>query len=234
MNRWGEQTMTHVLLLDASARMSRSLSRRLTTEFFNLWHGRRPDDRIVRRDLASNPPPHVTEDWITAAFVASEERSPVQRRVLEASDRLIDEVLAADVIAIGTPMYNYGMPSTLKAWVDQVVRVGRTFSFDLTRGDHPIEPIQTGKSLVVMTSSGEGGLGPNGPNASLNHLDGHLATALRLIGTSHHHTVRVEYQEFDDERHECSMREALASLPRVIDEVMAEQAQPAHPVRSGA
>ena len=226
--------MTHVLLLDASARISRSLSRRLTTEFFNLWCARRPGDRIVRRDLARDPPPHVTEDWIVSAFVAPKERSFEQRRALEASDRLIDEVLAADVIAIGTPMYNYGMPSTLKAWVDQVVRVGRTFSFDLARGDQPIEPIQTGKSLVVMTSSGEGGLDPDGPNASLNHLDGHLATALRLIGISHHHTVRIEYQEFADERHECSIREALASLPRIIDEVVTEQAQPAHSVRSRA
>ena len=223
--------MTHVLLLDASARVSRSLSRRLTTEFFNLWRARRPDDRIVHRDLARDPPPHVTEDWIVSAFLAPEERSPEQRRALEASDRLIDEVLAAEVIAIGTPMYNYGMPSTLKAWIDQVVRVGRTFSFDLARGDAPIEPIQTGKSLVVMTSSGEGGLGPNCPNASLNHLDGHLATALRLIGISHYHTVRIEYQEFADERHERSIREALASLPGVIDDVVAVQDQRRRPRR---
>ena len=195
--------MTHVLLLDSSARIPRSLSRRLTTEFFNLWRARRPEDRIVRRDLARDPPPHVTEEWIAAAFAAPEERSPGQRRALEASDRLIDEVLAADVIAIGTPMYNYGMPSTLKAWVDQVVRIGRTFSFDLARGDEPIEPIQTGKSLVVMTASGEGG--PSGPNASLNHLDGHLAAALRLIGISYRHTMRIEYQEFDDERHEAGV-----------------------------
>ena len=226
--------MTHVLLLDSSARVPRSLSRRLTTEFFNLWRARRPEDRIVRRDLASDPPPHVTEEWIAAAFAPLEERSPGQRRALEASDQLIDEVLAADVIAIGTPMYNYGMPSTLKAWVDQVVRIGRTFSFDLARGDEPIEPIQTGKSLVVMTASGEGGLGPSGPNASLNHLDGHLAAALRLIGISYRHTVRIEYQEFADERHERSTREALASMPQVIDEVMTEQAQPAHAIRSEA
>ena len=218
--------MTRVLLLDSSARAPRSLSRRLTREFHDLGRARRPGDPIVRRDLARHPPPHVTEDWIAAAFAAPEERSPAQRRVLEASDLLIDEVLVADVIAIGTPMYNYGMPSTLKAWVDQVVRVGRTFSFDLARGDEPIEPIQTGKSLVVLTSSGEGGLGPDGPNAGLNHLDGHLSTALRLIGISHRHTVRIEYQEFDDERHARSVEAALASLPGVIDAVISEQGAP--------
>ena len=113
-------------------------------------------------------------------------------------------------------MYNYGMPSALKAWIDQVIRIGRTFSFDLARGDQPIAPIVTGKTLVILCSSGEGGFGSGGAHAAMNHLDPHIVTASRLFGVSEHHVIRIEYQEFGDERHQQSIKAAYDAIPDLV------------------
>src|SRR5688572_9117295 len=133
--------MTTILHLDASARVTRSLSRDLSRRFIDAWHMQRPDDQVIRRDLTADPPPHVSEAWIAACFTPPEQRDAAMRAALAWSDAAIAELEAADLIVIGTPMYNYGMPSALKAWFDQVIRIGRSFSFDLARGDWPIEPI---------------------------------------------------------------------------------------------
>jgi len=134
------------------------------------------------------------------------------RFALAWSDAAIDEVEAADVIVLGTPMYNYGMPSALKAWFDQVIRISRTFSFDLARGDWPIEPMLHGKRLVVVSSRGEFGFAPGGVRERLNQLDPHLATCARFLGVASDsmHTIAIEYQELGGERHARSLAAAEA------------------------
>jgi FMN-dependent NADH-azoreductase len=201
-----------ILHLDASARTTRSLSRRLSQQFVDTWRMRRPNDRMLRRDLAADPPPHVTEAWIAAAFTPEARRDAAMRRTLAWSDAAIAELEAADLIVLGTPMYNYGMPSALKAWFDQVIRVGRTFSFDLERGDWPIEPTMAGKRLVVLSARGEFGFMPGGVRAGYNQLDPHIATCAPFLGVAEDaiHTIAVEYQEFGDERHARSLAKAEA------------------------
>jgi FMN-dependent NADH-azoreductase len=199
-----------ILHLDASARGARSLSRRLSQRFVDAWRAHRPADRVIRRDLAADPPPHVNEAWIAAAFTPERERDAAMRRTLAWSDAAIAEVEAADLIVLGTPMYNYGMPSALKAWFDQVVRIGRTFSFDRGRGDWPIAPTLTGKRLVVLSARGEFGFAPGGVRAGWNQLDPHIATLAPFLGVAADaiHTIAVEYQEFGDERHARSLADA--------------------------
>jgi FMN-dependent NADH-azoreductase len=199
-----------ILHLDASARTTRSLSRRLSRLFIDTWSERRPSDRVIYRDLAADPPPHVSEAWIAAAFTPPEKRDAAMLSTLAWSDAAIAEVEAAELIVLGTPMYNYGMPSALKAWFDQVIRIGRTFSFDLARGDQPIEPMLHGKRLVVLSARGEFGFAPGGVRERLNQLDPHLATCAPFLGVAPDavHTIAIEYQEFGDERHARSVREA--------------------------
>lgn len=224
--------MTTILHLDASARSERSLSRRLSRRFVEAWSGYRPEDRIIRRDLAVSPPPHVTEAWIAAAFTAPEQRDAAMRQALAWSDAAIDELEAADLIVLGTPMYNYGMPSALKAWFDQVIRIGRTFSFDLARGDYPIEPMLAGKRLVVLSGRGEFGFQPGGIREQLNQLDPHIATCARYVGVAADaiDTITIEYQEFGGERHASSIAEAEARL----DALVAELAGPGQNLPAGA
>lgn len=128
------------------------------------------------------------------------------------SDKLVDEVRDADLIVLGAPMYNYGMPATLKAWIDHVARIGRTFSFDLGRGDFPIQPILSGKRLVVLSSRGEFGFQPGGVRAHMNALDPAIAACSHYFGVDARDidTVAIEYQEFKDARHRQSVETARA------------------------
>lgn len=213
--------MTTILHLDASARVTRSLSRDLSRRFIAAWRERRPEDRVIRRDLAATPPPHVSEDWIAACFTPPERRDAAMRATLAWSDAAVAEVEAADLIVMGTPMYNYGMPSALKAWFDQVIRIGHSFSFDLARGDWPIEPMLAGKRLVLLGARGEFGFAPGGLRADLNHLDPHIAVCARYIGVAEDaiHAVAIEYQEFGDARHDRSRAEAEARTATLAAEL---------------
>ncbi|WP_020181286.1 NAD(P)H-dependent oxidoreductase [Methylopila sp. M107] len=213
--------MATLLHIDASGRTSRSVSRDLSRRFVEAWASRRPDDRVIRRDLAETPPPLMSEAWIAAAFTPPDRRDAAMRDALAWSDGAIDELAAADLIVLGAPMYNYGMPAALKAWVDQVIRVGRTFSFDLARGDDPIEPTLSGKRLVVLSSRGEFGFREPGPRAARNHLDPHIETVAPYLGVAAAdiRTITVEYQEFGDERHAQSRADAEAAVEALVGEL---------------
>ncbi|NER80861.1 MAG: FMN-dependent NADH-azoreductase [Leptolyngbya sp. SIO1D8] len=211
--------MTTLLQIDASARVTRSLSRGLTHAFMEKWLASRPNDTVIKRDVGLYPPSAISETWIAAAFKPADQRTPEQQAVLQESDELLTELEPADVVVIGTPMYNYGMPAALKAWIDQVIRIGRTFSFDLARGEQPIEPILTGKTLVILTSSGEGDFEVGGVQAARNHLDTAIITASRLLGVSEHHIIRIEYQEFGDDRHQQSVQAAHVAIPALVQQL---------------
>ncbi|MES1947296.1 FMN-dependent NADH-azoreductase [Salinisphaera sp. C84B14] len=200
--------MTTILRIDASARQARSLSRMLGDRFIDRWQQAEPQAAIIRRDVGTQPPPAISEAWIAAAFTPADERSAQATATLALSNTLIDELEQADVLVITTPMYNYGMPAALKAWVDQVVRINRTFTFDLGRGDRPLEPILGGKQLVVLTSSGEFGFGAGQLNEQAGHLLPHLRSVAGYLGAKDIHHVGIEYQEFGDERFEKSKAEA--------------------------
>jgi FMN-dependent NADH-azoreductase len=212
--------VTTILHIDASVRGSTSLSRKLSRTFVEAWLSARPDDTVLRRDVGLDPPPFVTETWIAAAFTRPDDRTDIMRRALAASDRYISELERADLIVIGTPMYNYGMPAQLKAWIDQVIRVDRTFSFDLARGDWPLQPILKGKDLVLLTSSGEFGFEPGGVRETMNHLDTHIRTCSHYLGVAHTHHIGISYQEFGGTRHEQSVANALAETSGLVQRLL--------------
>ena len=202
--------MKTLLHLDASARLSRSHSRRLSARFRDAWQARRPGDRILRRDLGLEAPPPVTEAWIAAAFTRPERRTPEMHRALAVSDALVDELETAEVIFAGVPMYNFGIPAPMKAWIDNIVRVGRTFGFDRSRRGVPYWPLLSGKRLVLLTARGDGGY--DGPLSHMNHVEPHLRTVFGYIGITEVDTVAVEYDEFGDERLEGSLAEAESAV----------------------
>lgn len=200
--------MTTLLHIDASAQTDLSLSRDLSAQFIKTWLAERPNDSVIRRDLSKTPPGFVTGGWIAACFTPEAERTPEMHEALLESDELIAELEAAGIVVLGTPMYNYGMPAVLKAWVDRVIRIGKTFSFDRARGDYPLEPIFSGKTLVALTSKGEFGFSEGGIRAHMNYLDGHIESVAHYLGLSERHFVHSEYQEFADQRHDESRSKA--------------------------
>lgn len=213
--------MSTLLHLDASARSDRSLTRHLSRLFVETWSRHHPRDPVLRRDLGAAPPPHVTQAWIAACFTPPEKRDADMHAALAWSDAALAELEAADLLVIGAPMYNYGLPGALKAWLDQVIRIGRSFSFDLSRGDWPIEPIMSGKRLVVLSARGEFGFAAGGVREASNHFDPHLATCARYLGVARDaiHTVTVEYQEFGDVRHDRSRANAEAQTVALATEL---------------
>ncbi len=205
--------MIQILCIDASARGDASLSRAMSARLIARLTDARPDIAVTHRDVGRSPLPFITEAWIAAAFTPEASRDATMRDALAESDTLIAEIEAATIIVIATPLYNYGMPAALKAWVDQVVRVGRTFSFDLARGDRPIEPVLAGKTLVLLTAAGEFGYA-GGIRAGQDHLTPHITTIAPYLGVAPHaiHHIAIEYQEFHDDRHAASVREADAAI----------------------
>ncbi|WP_300444042.1 NAD(P)H-dependent oxidoreductase [uncultured Mameliella sp.] len=205
--------MPTLLRIDASAQLEeRSLTRHLTGLFTRTFLAEAPTTQVITRDVGLTPIPAIDHHFIHAAFTPPEDREPWMNARLALSDELIEEVAVADILVMGAPMYNYGMPTALKGWIDQVARIGRTFSFDLARGDRPIEPILAGKRLVVLSSRGEFGFARGGVRAHLNALDPGLAACAHYFGVapSDIETIAIEYQEFKDDRHRASVETAEA------------------------
>jgi len=218
--------MTTLLHLDASVRGERSLSRKLSKAFVQAWLAGDAHAQIIERDVGRNPPPFIDEAWIAAAFTAAERRSPAQHEALRISDALIGEVERADVIVLGTPMYNYGMPAALKAWFDQIIRVNQTFTFDLARGDFPLQPTMADKTLVILTSRGEFGFAPGGVREHMNHLETHIQTCAHYLGVARSHVIAIDYQEFGDTRHQESIAAAFERVPVLAAQLIDQQGMP--------
>ncbi|WP_444908293.1 FMN-dependent NADH-azoreductase [Microbulbifer sp. SSSA008] len=186
-----------------------SISKAVAASFVSSWLEKRPKDKVIHRDVGLNPPGFINQDWIASVFTPEADRTKEQQSLVALSDILIDELSQADIIVMSTSMYNYGMPAALKAWFDQVVRINKTFTFDLDRGDFPLEPIMSGKKLVLITSAGEFGFGQGGIREQMNHLGPHIRTLSHYLGVEEFHEINAEYQEFADERHRDSIRQAL-------------------------
>ena len=109
-----------------------------------------PTGEVIERDLAAAAIPLITDEWVQGVYTDPSKLTAVQRQALSASDAFIDELVAADTIVIGAPMYNFTVSSTLKAWIDQVVRLGKTFVY----GPNGRKGLLSGKRVVVITSRG--------------------------------------------------------------------------------
>ena len=231
--------MTTLLHIDASARPGRSgidphgsHTRRLSARFAERWRAARPRDRIDYLDVGQQPPAHVTGRWVHAAFTDPALREPWMHEVLAESDRLVDQLIAADVIVVGLPMYNFGVPAQFKAWIDNIVRVGRTFGFDRARGDVPYWPLlaDAGKRLVLLGARGDHGYGAGQRNAHLNHTEASVRSAFGYIGITEVFEAAVEHDEFGGEALTESLRSAEADIDRLVDR-LAEAGSSRAPMR---
>jgi FMN-dependent NADH-azoreductase len=159
---------TSILRIDASARREGSVSRDLTDRII----ARFPGATVTTRDLAPGLP-LINETWVGANFTPEADRTPDQRATLALSDDLIAEVKAADTLVIGLPIYNFGVPATLKAWVDQVARAGVTFRYTETGP----EGLLTGKRAIVAVASGGTEAG-----SEIDFATGYIRHVLGFIG----------------------------------------------------
>jgi len=186
--------MKTILRVDTSSRTTGSQSRALGDYFESAWVKRNPGDRIVRRDVAENPIPHITSQTIAGFYTPDDQLTGELRSVTVLSDRLIDELRAADVLLLTVPIYNFSIPSALKAWIDQIVRIGRTFSYD----GKNFTGLVTGKRAYVICAYGAGGYLGNGPLAAYDFLRPYLTLLLNFLGIQDIHFFAVEGTTMDE------------------------------------
>ncbi len=194
--------MSHILHLDASARAADSHSRRVSQEFLDAWLAKHPQDTVTTRDIGHQAIPHVTEEFINAMYTPAEALTSDQKQTLALSDELIAELKAADILVFGVPMYNFGVPSVFKAYIDHVVRRGVTFNPANYTGLIP------GKKLFVVTARGGGGYGEGEPRAPYNQQDGQIRTSFGFMGITDIEFIHVENTAQTGEVLQSSMQKA--------------------------
>jgi FMN-dependent NADH-azoreductase len=164
----------HLLHLDSSLRPAGdSRSRRLTAHYADAWRAAHPDGAVTYRDLAADPIPHLGADAFFANFVAPEDQTDAQRTQRALTETLVGEVLAADTIVLGMGLYNFGVPSTVKAWFDRIVVPG------VTLGEEG--GLLGGRRLVLALAAG-GGYGEGTPRHGWDHREPWLRHAFEQLG----------------------------------------------------
>jgi len=161
-----------ILKINASSRHTGSVSRSLADRVASRMTAQNTGATVISRDVTEGLP-HLSDDWVGANFTPADVRNPAQRDVLELSDTLVAELRAADVLVIGLPIYNFGVPAALKAWIDLVCRAGETFQYT------EIGPkgLLTGKRAIVTVASGGVPVG-----SPMDHATGYLTQVLGFIG----------------------------------------------------
>jgi FMN-dependent NADH-azoreductase len=208
--------MAHLLHIDSSPRGERSHSRRITSEFVELWKQVHPSDTVTYRDIGRNSIPHVDESWIAAAFTPSKTHTPRLQEAIRLSDRLVDEFLAADIYIMGVPMYNFSVPSVFKAYIDQIVRVGRTVAFEPNDAVNVFKPLVLGKKMFIVEARGDSGFQPGGRYEKMNHHDPYLATVFGFVGITDITFIHVENDEYGGRKLAESIATARTHVAQLI------------------
>jgi len=194
-----------LLHVDASILGANSASRQLSAAAVERLSKATPGLDIVYRDLAAEPLSHLTGEHLAAAHGAAPESPSVQKDIA-ASQTALQDFLAADIIVIGAPMYNFTIPSQLKAWIDRIVIAGKTFKY----GPNGAEGLAGNKRVVIAISRG-GLYGPGAPAAALEHLETYLRAVFGFIGVTNLEIIVAEGLQIGPEQREKSMLGALQS-----------------------
>ncbi len=178
-----------LLRIDSSARRN-AVSRQLTGHFAEAWLNEHPEGEILERDLASTPLPHITDEFVQAMYTDPAARTAAQQQAIALSDTLIEEVLAADTIVIGAPMYNFSVSAPLKAWIDQIVRGGKTVLFGPAGPEGQVKD----KKVFVITTRG-GAYRPGTPTERFDYQEPYLRHVLAFIGLTDVTFIYAENQK---------------------------------------
>ena len=182
----GKHTMSQILLITSSPRATASYSTRVAHALAKNLTSRRTDSTLIVRDLAAEPPQHVDDSFAIARNTPPEQLSPSQRAVLGLSDALVSELKAEDTIIVAAGMINFGIPSTLKSYIDHILRPGATFRYT---GKGP-EGLVHGKKVYLVVA--RGGIYSEGQLQAMNFQDTYLKAALGFIGLTDIEVIIVE------------------------------------------
>lgn len=203
--------MTTILHVSSSVRSTGSISRQLSNEFVAKLQAAAAGNTVALRDLTADPVPHLTEQMMGAYFTPAEQRSAEQIETVKLSDNLVAELMAADVVVIAAPMYNFSVSSTLKAWIDHIARAGLTFKY----GANGPEGLVSGKKFYVFTS--RGGVYSEGPAKVMDFHETYLRAVFGFLGVTDITFIHSEGLAMGDE----AVNAALAGSRSAIDGLIA-------------
>lgn len=195
--------MSHVLIIESSARQQDSFSRQLTQQFIQQWHEAHPGDTITVRDLAMSPVPHLDANLLGGWMKPEAQRSAEEQASLQRSNELTDELLAADVLVMAAPMYNFAIPSTLKAWLDHVLRAGVTFKYT----ESGPQGLLTGKKAYVLTARGGIYAG-----STADHQEPYLRQVMAFVGIHDVTFIHAEGMNLGGDFQEKGLNQAKVRL----------------------
>jgi FMN-dependent NADH-azoreductase len=192
-----------LLHIDASIQGANSASRQVSAAVVERLRKATPGLEVTYRDLAAAPLAHLSGAYLAAAQGATPE-SPTLQQDLAASQAVLEEFLAADIVVIGAPMYNFTIPTQLKAWIDRIVVAGKTFRYS---AEGPVG--LAGNKRVIIAISRGGLYGPGAPAAVLEHLESYLRGVFGFIGVVNPELIVAEGLMIGTEQREQSMQRAL-------------------------
>ena len=204
--------MKKILLVTSSAAGAQSRTRQVSDRVVQALVARQPGSRVAVRDLVREPLPHLDDAFLAGMGRSADERTAAQAEAMSRSDALIDELVAADVVVIAAPMYNFGVPSALKAWIDHVARAGRTFRYT---ANGP-EGLLKGKRAILVLS--RGGVYTKGPMLRLEFQESYLRGVLGFLGIDDVRSIHIEGVAFGADVAEAAVNRALVQAARIADE----------------
>ncbi|MES3001596.1 MAG: FMN-dependent NADH-azoreductase [Pseudomonadota bacterium] len=211
-----------LLHIDSSALGANSVSRQLTERIVAQWRATHPGTTVEHLDLAKDAPAHLSMDSLGFRLGPNAGGlSDVQRRENELSEKLVSQFLAADVVVVGAPMYNFSIPSQLKAWIDRIAQAGRTFTYT----EKGPKGLATGKTVIVASSRG-GVYSTNPAMAGLDHQESYLKTVFGFMGISDIQFVRAEGVAMGEEAKTQALSDADVTI-KALTTTAANQANAA-------
>jgi len=176
-----------ILSVQSSPNIEGSASRAVSRAFIDRYVEKHPDSTVVELDLIKTPPSHFNTDHLGAFFAPAEAHGPGNAAALAASNAYVEQLLAADVVVLGTPMHNFGVASVMKSWVDNIVRMGRTFRYDET--GTPVGLVPQKKVVIVV---GSGGIYSSDAMSQFDHAGKYLASVFGFLGMTDITIIRAE------------------------------------------
>ena len=202
--------MPNILVIESSPRGAQSITRQVTANVVAKLKKQHPGAKVTERDLSARPLPHLEDITINAYYTPAETRSDALKQAVKLSDETVDELLANDIVVIGAPMWNFGIPSVLKAWIDHITRAGRTFRF----GAAGPEGLVTNKKAIVVVAAD--GVYASGPAAQMDNVTPYLRTILNFIGITDITFIRAE----GIAKGEAAVKDALAQADAASEDAV--------------
>lgn len=212
-----------LLHIDSGILGTASVSRQLSAEAVAEWRARHPNGEVVYRDLVAQPLTHLAGDQLFAAGADPSQQSPEMRAVLSESEKVLQEFLEADTVVIGAPMYNFSIPSQLKAWIDRIAVKGKTFAYS----EYGPKGLAGDKTVIVVSARG-GFYSEGSPVAAWDHQENYLRTLFGFLGVTDIRFLRAEGVNVSPEQKDKAIAEAKGNVAHLI---AGEAAQAAAAVR---